>query len=89
MLVAKEKPMTTTAKLKAALALVFVGGLTIGLALGTNGVPGFSVASAQEAEGNKPMVSPTQPRARDFYAPNSEPLKPDEIRPIPYRVRLL
>ena len=29
-----------------------------------------------------PMVSPVKPRARDFYAPNSEKLAPDEIRVI-------
>jgi ribonuclease Z len=31
---------------------------------------------------DKPMVSPTQPRERDFYAPNSEKLASDEIRVI-------
>ena len=28
------------------------------------------------------MISPTEARARDFYAPNSETLDPDEIRII-------
>jgi ribonuclease Z len=74
--------MTTTAKLKAAIAVVFVGGLALGLALGTHGVPGVSAASAQESEKTKPMVSPVKSRPRDFYAPNSEDLKPDEIRII-------
>jgi ribonuclease Z len=31
---------------------------------------------------DKPMVSPTEPRERDFYAPNSEKLASDEIRVI-------
>ena len=38
---------------------------------------GVSVVSAAE-----PMVSPTEPRERDFYAPNSEALAPDEMRVI-------
>ncbi len=34
------------------------------------------------AHAGAPMVSPVKPRARDFYAPNSEKLAPDEIRVI-------
>ena len=34
------------------------------------------------ARAGAPMVSPVKPRARDFYAPNSEKLAPDEIRVI-------
>ena len=34
------------------------------------------------AHAGTPMVSPVKPRARDFYAPNSEKLAPDEIRVI-------
>ena len=34
------------------------------------------------AHAGEPMVSPVKPRARDFYAPNSEKLAPDEIRVI-------
>jgi ribonuclease Z len=34
------------------------------------------------AQARPPMVSPVKPRARDFYAPNSEKLAPDEIRVI-------
>ena len=34
------------------------------------------------AHAGAPMVSPVKPRARDFYAPNSEKLGPDEIRVI-------
>ena len=38
------------------------------------------VATAQEK--NAPLISPTEARERDFYAPNSETLAPDEMRVI-------
>jgi ribonuclease Z len=37
-------------------------------------------ATAQATEG--PLISPTEARERDFYAPNSETLAPDEMRVI-------
>ena len=37
--------------------------------------------SAQTEKG-EPLISPTEARARDFYAPNSETLDPNEIRVI-------
>ena len=40
------------------------------------------VSSASKADAGEPMVSPVDARARDFYAPNSEDLAPDEIRVI-------
>ncbi|MEM8885543.1 MAG: guanitoxin biosynthesis MBL fold metallo-hydrolase GntH [Planctomycetota bacterium] len=54
--------------------------LSIGLALGF----GFMLAQVtdlvptQAQDGKK--ISPVQPRARDFYAPNTEALAPDEMR---------
>jgi ribonuclease Z len=40
------------------------------------------LAESTAAAGKDPLISPTQPRERDFYAPNSEKLAPDEIRII-------
>ena len=37
---------------------------------------------AAKTEQGKSLVSPVEARARDFYAPNSEPLAPDEMRLI-------
>ena len=42
----------------------------------------ISPASAQESGKGEPLVSPIKARDRDFYAPNSETLKPDEMRVI-------
>ncbi len=39
-------------------------------------------AEAQQSESQIPMISPTEARERDFYAPNSETLAPDEMRVI-------
>jgi ribonuclease Z len=41
----------------------------------------FSLANPAHAA-DAPRVSPTKARARDFYAPNSEDLRPDEMRLI-------
>jgi ribonuclease Z len=40
----------------------------------------FAPATAQAKEA--PLISPTEARERDFYAPNSETLAPDEMRVI-------
>jgi len=40
------------------------------------------LSSDSKAGAGEPMVSPTDARERDFYAPNSEDLAPDEIRVI-------
>jgi ribonuclease Z len=45
-----------------------------------SGVVGLAGAAPDER--GEPMISPTEPRDRDFYAPNSEALDPDEIRII-------
>jgi ribonuclease Z len=42
----------------------------------------FASAHAKDAGTGKPMASSTAARERDFYAPNSEALKPDEMRLI-------
>ena len=40
-------------------------------------------ADASSADSKaEPLISPTEARARDFYAPNSEKLGPDEMRVI-------
>jgi len=41
-----------------------------------------AMASVAAAQDDHPKYSPVEPRARDFYAPNSEPLGPDEMRLI-------
>ena len=70
-------------RLTAVLAVVFVAGLTVGLYLANHEVslPIPSALAAQSGQG-EPMVSPVDPRERDFYTPNSEALAPDEIRII-------
>jgi ribonuclease Z len=39
-------------------------------------------ANAAQSGKGEPKISPVKPRERDFYAPNSEALDPDEIRVI-------
>ena len=41
-----------------------------------------SHAEVQASNKGEPLISPTEARERDFYAPNSETLKPDEMRVI-------
>lgn len=71
-------------KLLAGAIAFFATGLIVGLYLAGNqdGVPLVPSAEAQEAEEAEPLVSPTKARARDAYYPNSEDLKPDEMRVI-------
>ena len=66
---------------KTLVVMVFGLGLAAGLYLANNEVTVFSPAVAESGQG-EPMISPTEARARDFYAPNSETLDPDEIRII-------
>jgi ribonuclease Z len=66
---------------KSLIVMVFALGLTAGLYLANDEVSVVSPVAAQSGQG-EPMVSPTEARARDFYAPNSETLDPDEIRII-------
>lgn len=56
--------------------------VSIGLGFSNHQLPSpISTADAAASKG-KPLISPTQPRARDFYAPNSEALAADEMRVI-------
>jgi len=60
---------------------VFVFGLAAGLTLQNYGDMVISPVAAQSGQ-DKPMISPVKARERNFYAPNSETLKPDEMRVI-------
>jgi ribonuclease Z len=70
-------------KLKIYLIVVTVLGLVTGMNLSHLKLPSLiTAADAASSAKEKPMVSPTEPRERDFYAPNSEKLGSDEIRVI-------
>jgi ribonuclease Z len=73
----------THRRLKAVLSLVFAAGLAVGAYVSTVDVSFLipSTYAAQSGDGD-PMISPVKRRDRDFYAPNSEDLAPDEIRVI-------
>ena len=64
--------------------LLLLAGIAIGAYVTNHGLPLVSNAQAEEgvAEMDAPLVSPTKARARDAYYPNSEDLKPDEMRVI-------
>ena len=66
---------------KTLVVMVFALGLSAGLYLANYNVSVVSPVAAQSGQG-EPMISPTEARAREFYAPNSETLDPDEIRII-------
>lgn len=52
------------------------------IVLSTKDIALISSAAAQEPGRGEPLISPTEARERDFYSPNSESLKPDEMRVI-------
>ena len=59
--------------------------LTIGLALGVYHdkiIKQINITYAEAAKDKKQKISPVEPRDRDFYAPNSEALGPNEMRLI-------
>jgi len=60
---------------------VFAFGLVAGLTLNNYGDMVISPVAAKSGQ-DKPLISPVEPRDRDFYAPNSEKLGPDEMRVI-------
>ena len=60
----------------------FAAGIAIGAYLTTHESPLVPAAAAQGSGESKQLVSPVKARARDFYAPNSEDLAPDEMRVI-------
>jgi ribonuclease Z len=64
------------------IAAVFVLGIVVGGYFSTYESSLISSAFAEMSERGEPMVSPTEARERDFYAPNSETLAPDEMRVI-------
>ena len=68
-------------RLKAVIAVTFVAGLAVGLYLANHELTS-PITSANAALFGKDKPSPTEPRERDFYAPNSEALAPDEMRVI-------
>ncbi len=75
--------MMTRQRLKAALALTFVAGLAVGVYVSKVDISFLiPLAHAAESGQGEPMISPIKMRERDFYAPNSEDLAPDEIRVI-------
>ena len=68
---------------KIVLALVFAAGLAVGGYVSTADMSLLiPLAHAAQSGQGEPMVSPVKMRDRDFYAPNSEDLAPDEIRVI-------
>ena len=67
---------------KIIIASTFAIGIAVGVVFVTHGPDLISPSIAQEPERGEPMISPTEAPDRDFYAPNSETLDPDEIRII-------
>jgi ribonuclease Z len=61
--------------------VLIVVGFIIGLVVSQSSNRLVQEAKAGSAD-KEPMISATKARERDFYAPNSEDLKPDEIRVI-------
>ena len=64
------------------ISFTFVIGIAVGVFFVTHGPSLISSSIAQEPEQGVPMISPIKARERDFYAPNSEDLNPDEMRVI-------
>jgi len=63
------------------LVISMIAAVTAGAYLLNDQVPSvISSANAAASGKDEPMISPTEPREREFYAPNSEALLPDEIR---------
>jgi len=60
----------------------FTAGIAVGAYFATHEPLLITAAIAQESGENKLLVSPVKARERDFYAPNSEDLRPDEMRVI-------
>lgn len=60
----------------------FVTVLAVSALLGSQTNLLVAAANASEDSRGEPLISPVEPRERDFYAPNSEMLQPDEMRVI-------
>jgi ribonuclease Z len=63
-------------------ASTFAIGIAVGVLLVTHGPGLISSSNAQESGSDESLISPVEAQARDFYAPNSEALAPDEMRLI-------
>jgi hypothetical protein len=66
---------------KLAFAGIFSRGIATGIFL-AHRIFILSGAQAKEPGGAEPLISPTEALERDFYAPNSETLAPEEMRVI-------
>ena len=67
----------------ALLAGVFGAGIAVGTYFAADPARTLvATAEAQDKSDRKLLISPTEARERDFYAPNSETLAPDEMRVI-------
>jgi ribonuclease Z len=64
------------------IASAFAVGIAVGVFLVTYESPLISTTVAQESDGGARLVSPTEPREREYYTPNTESLAPDEMRVI-------
>jgi len=64
------------------IAASFAVGIAVGVLFVAHG--SFLIPSivAQESDGSAPLVSPTEPREREYYTPNTKRLAPDEMRVI-------
>ena len=70
-------------KRNGAVAVAFALGIACGAYFSKHGFPLLNSSSvAQDVNISGPLVSPTEPRERDTYYPNSEELGPDEMRVI-------
>jgi len=72
-----SKGMLTTAAIMVVAVVIYLWGHSDGREGRTAGLIGASFAAT-----SPPGVSPTKARDRDFYSPNSEDLRPDEMRLI-------
>jgi ribonuclease Z len=64
------------------IASSFAVGIAVGALFVTHGSSLIPSTVAQESDGGAPLVSPTEPREREYYTPNTESLAPDEMRVI-------
>jgi len=67
---------------KIVIASSFAIGIAVGVVFVTHGPDLISTSIAQETGKGELLISPTEARERNFYAPNSETLMPDEMRVI-------
>ncbi|MHC4776361.1 MAG: guanitoxin biosynthesis MBL fold metallo-hydrolase GntH [Planctomycetota bacterium] len=74
-----RRPSTLTA-----VAVIFAAGIAVGLIIAQSGSgsEGIAAAAMQDSPTTVAKISPVRARPRDFYAPNSEDLAPDEMRVI-------